>query len=119
MIQYTSILETCDELFEWIDLTTFIEVNIVIMTKGHVIGHYTYFELIDVICEGGKYIRGDMFFADHHLPKHPKYKQYLKWKEYSKMEKNRIKQYERLVYESEENQLLTVKSRQIKKKFYC
>jgi hypothetical protein len=71
-IQFSSVLETCDELFDWIDLTIIGELSIVIMNRGshH---HYSYFELMDEIHR----ITPD---ARYRLNHHPKYGEYCYWK---------------------------------------
>lgn len=72
-IQFESVLKTCDELFDWVDLTSMTDLSIVIMNRGNN-HHYSYFELMDEIC------RVDSYYRYRWLPKHPKYGQYMEWK---------------------------------------
>jgi hypothetical protein len=68
-IQLQSVLETCDMLFDWVDLRDMGGLSIVIITVGKN-RHYSYFELMDEISKDGGY----------NLVQHPKYRQYIQWK---------------------------------------
>lgn len=72
-IQYESVLKTCDELFDWVDLTTVGELSIVIMDKRDN-RHYSYFGLMDEVC------RSNSYYHFHEITKHPKYHEYQEWK---------------------------------------
>jgi hypothetical protein len=73
-IQLQSVLETCDMLFDWVDLRDMGGLSIVIITVGKN-RHYSYFELMDEISKDGGYQGHHMIFN------HPKYRQYQEWKE--------------------------------------
>jgi hypothetical protein len=90
-IQLESVLLTCDELFNWVDLTVFTNLSIVIMHKFGRNQHYSYFELMDALYKRNDYI------VPMHVHKHPKYQQYLEWKDYDKREKLRRQDYERSI----------------------
>lgn len=73
-IQLASVLQTCDELFNWVDLSTMTNLNIVIMNKWGRNQHYSYFELIDEL-----YKRDD-YYRVMQAHKHPKYREYREWR---------------------------------------
>jgi hypothetical protein len=73
-IQLESVLRTCDELFDWIDLSFSTNLSIVIMHKFGRNQHYSYFELIDELC------RRNSYFSFHESMRHPRYKEYQEWK---------------------------------------
>jgi hypothetical protein len=73
-IQLESVLQTCDELFDWVDLSTITNLNIVIMNKWGKNQHYSYFGLMHELCEGNSYYRSVRFSS------HPKYQQYREWR---------------------------------------
>ena len=72
-IQLESVLETCDMLFDWVDLRDMVNLSIVIITDGRN-QHFSYFEIMDGIGESG---RG---YQHHMIIRHPKYRQYREWK---------------------------------------
>jgi hypothetical protein len=82
-IQRESVLQTCDGLFDWIDLTTFTNLSIVIMHKFGRSQHYSYFELMDELCEGNTYYRSVR------ISSHPKYQQYREWRSNKESEERR------------------------------
>jgi hypothetical protein len=73
LIQLENVLETCDMLFDWVDLRDMGNLSIVIITDGRN-QHFSYFELMDGIGESG---RG---YQHHMIIRHPKYRQYREWK---------------------------------------
>jgi len=73
-IQQESVLQTCDELFDWIDLRDLPNLSIVIMNKYGRNQHYSYFELMDEICES------DRIYQRHMIANHPKYHEYREWR---------------------------------------
>jgi hypothetical protein len=82
-IQLESVLQTCDELFDWVDLTMLANLNIVIMNKWGRNQHYSYFELMDELCEGNTYYRSAR------ISRHPKYQQYREWRSNKESEERR------------------------------
>jgi hypothetical protein len=82
-IQYESILQTCDELFDWVDLRDMGGLSIVIITAGRN-EHLSYFELMDEICRSGRNYNSYM------ISNHPKYREYQEWKS-NKMHEDRVK----------------------------
>ena len=87
-IQLESVFHSCDELFDWVDLRDLPNLSIVIMHKFGKNRHYEYFELMDEMCIGNRY------FDSYKLTNHPKYHEYMEWKRYSKMEKERRRTWE-------------------------
>ena len=79
-IQYESVFNTCNELFDWVDLTTVCNLSIVIMNKRGNNHHYSYFELMDEVC------RSNSYHHFHELTKHPKYHEYQEWRVNSERE---------------------------------
>ena len=73
IIQLESVLETCDMLFDWVDLRDMGNLSIVIITDGRN-QHFSYFELMDEICGSDRSNQRHMIFN------HPKYRQYQEWK---------------------------------------
>jgi hypothetical protein len=73
-IQFESVLKTCDELFDWVDLTSMADLSIVIMNKWGNNHHYSYFELMDEVCRS----TGSYHFSE--LINHSKYHEYQVWK---------------------------------------
>lgn len=92
-VQLRCVFETCNDLFDWVDLTIVHNLSIVIITKGKT-QHYSYFELMDTICT----IESYNFHIYH---KHPKYKEYLQWKVDKMNEEQNREKYERQVYGNE------------------
>lgn len=87
-IQLESVFLICDELFDWVDLRDLPNLSIVIMHKYGRTQHYEYFELMDEMCGGNSY------YDSHKVTNHPKYHEYMEWKRYSKMEKERRRDWE-------------------------
>jgi hypothetical protein len=73
-IQHESVLATCDELFDWFDLTIVCDLSIVVMNKWGKNYYYSYFELMDEIC------RTNSYYHMHESRRHPKFQQYKEWK---------------------------------------
>jgi hypothetical protein len=73
-IQAESVLQSCDELFDWVDLRDLPNLSIVIMNKYGRNQHYSYFELMDEICES------DRIYQRHMIANHPKYHEYREWR---------------------------------------
>ena len=73
-IQLESVLQTCDDLFDWVDLRDLPNLSIVIMNKYGRNQHYSYFELMDEICES------DRIYQRHMIANHPKYHEYREWR---------------------------------------
>lgn len=95
-IQLESVLSTCDDLFDWVDLRDLPNLSIVIMNKFGRNQHYSYFELMDETLSY-KFVRG--------AHNHPKYKEYLQWKEYQKLKEEREKK--RKSFYQEQMELIT------------
>lgn len=72
MIQIESVLRTCDELFDWVDLTEMRrEFRITIITQGDIVRYYKYFELMDELYKNNYIYR---------INNHPKYHRYREWR---------------------------------------
>jgi hypothetical protein len=112
-IQLECVLKTCDELFDWIDLRDLPNLSIVIINKFGRNQHYEYFELMDEIC------RGNSYYDSHEVTFHPKYHEYMEWKRYSKMEKERRRAWEMEMGRVTRNELIqqTRMTESRKKKF--
>jgi hypothetical protein len=102
-IQLQSVLETCDMLFDWVDLRDMGGLSIVIITAGRN-RHYSYFELMDEISKDGGY----------HLVQHPKYRQYMEWKSTREREERMKRAWEKETFMKERN---TYNQESRKKKF--
>jgi len=72
-IQLESVLQTCDDLFDWVDLRDLPNLSIVIMNKFGRNQHYSYFELMHEICES------DRHYQRHMISNHPMYQKYREW----------------------------------------
>ncbi len=73
-IQLESVLDTCDDLFNWVDLRDLPNLSIVIMNKFGKNRHYSYFELMDEISGS------DRLYQSHMIHNHPKYREYSVWR---------------------------------------
>ena len=73
-IQLESVLQSCDELFDWIDLRDLPNLSIVIMNKFGRNQHYEYFGLMDEIFGSNSY------YSPHNVTNHPKYHEYREWR---------------------------------------
>jgi hypothetical protein len=73
-IQAESVLQTCDELFDWVDLRDLPNLSIVIINKFGRNQHYEYFGLMDEIFGSINY------YSPHEGTNHPKYHEYRVWK---------------------------------------
>ena len=103
-IQLESVLMTCDELFDWIDLRDLPNLSIVIMNKYGRNQHYSYFELMDEISKDGGY----------YLVQHPKYRQYMQWKSNKELDERVKRAWEKETFMKERN---TYSQESRKKKF--
>ena len=88
-IQLESVLQTCDELFDWVDLRDLPNLSIVIMNKFGRNQHYSYFELMDAICES------DRHYHRHMISNHPKYYEYKEWRRNKELEEIRRRVWEK------------------------
>jgi len=88
-IQLESILQTCDDLFDWVDLRDLPNLSIVIMNKYGRNQHYSYFELMDAICES------DRHYQRHMISNHPKYYEYKEWRRDKELEEIRRRVWEK------------------------
>ena len=110
--QIECVFVTCDDLFEWIDLTDFTDLSIVIMTERGVQQNYTYFELMDWVSTMCGHHSGRELYR--YIIRHPKYQEYLDWKVYSAREKYKME----LIYGNERRyRVQEEKNKPIKKKF--
>jgi hypothetical protein len=69
-IQLESVLQTCDDLFNWVDLRDLPNLSIVIMNKFGRNQHYSYFELMHEIMHSR--FQNSMY-------NHPMYQKYREW----------------------------------------
>jgi hypothetical protein len=88
-IQLESVLQTCDDLFNWVDLRDLPNLSIVIMNKFGRNQHYSYFELMDEICES------DRHYQRHMISNHPKYYEYKEWRRNKELEEIRRRVWEK------------------------
>ena len=88
-IQLESVLRTCDDLFDWVDLRDLPNLSIVIMNKFGRNQHYSYFELMDEICES------DRHYQRHMISNHPKYYEYKEWRRNKELEEIRRRVWEK------------------------
>jgi hypothetical protein len=88
-IQLESVLQTCDDLFDWVDLRDLPNLSIVIMNKFGRNQHYSYFELMDAICES------DRHYQRHMISNHPKYYEYKEWRRDKELEEIRRRVWEK------------------------
>ena len=88
-IQLESVLQTCDDLFDWVDLRDLPNLSIVIMNKFGRNQHYSYFELMDAICES------DRHYQRHMISNHPKYYEYKEWRRNKELEEIRRRVWEK------------------------
>jgi hypothetical protein len=88
-IQLESVLQTCDDLFDWVDLRDLPNLSIVIMNKFGRNQHYSYFELMDAICES------DRHYHRHMISNHPKYYEYKEWRRNKELEEIRRRVWEK------------------------
>jgi hypothetical protein len=113
-IQLESVLQTCDELFNWVDLTMLTNLDIIVMNKWGRNQHYSYFELMDTLCGN------DSYYHLHRLTKHPKYHEYREWRSNKEREERVKRAWEMEMTRTTRNDLIQqtrmVKSR--KSKFF-
>jgi hypothetical protein len=69
-IQLQSVFDTCDDLFNWVDLRDLPNLSIVIMNKFGKNQHYSYFELMHEIING---------YRTNIMYHHPMYEKYREW----------------------------------------
>jgi hypothetical protein len=108
MIQFESVLETCDMLFDWFDLRDMVNLSIAIITEFGRTRHFSYFELMDELC------RGDSYYHHHYLTRHPKYRQYQEWKSNKELDERVKRAWEKETLMKEKN---TSSQESRKKKF--
>ena len=83
-IQIQSVFETCDDLFNWVDLRDLPNLSIVIMNKFGRNQHYSYFELMHEIIHSS--------FGS--LYNHPMYQKYREWESNKLLEERRRRDWE-------------------------
>jgi hypothetical protein len=83
-IQFESVLKTCDELFNWIDLRDLPNLSIFVINKFGKHQHYSYFELMDEV------FRNYGYYQVYGKTNHPKYHEYMMWKS-NKEREERVK----------------------------
>jgi hypothetical protein len=79
-IQLESVFDTCDDLFNWIDLRDLPNLSIVVMNKFGGNQHYSYFELMHQIMHGR--FQNSMY-------NHPMYQKYREWESNKHLEERR------------------------------
>jgi len=84
-IQTQSVFETCDMLFDWVDLRDLANLSIVIMNKFGRNQHYSYFELMHEIMYSG--FENSMYY-------HPMYQKYREWESNKLLEERRRSDWE-------------------------
>jgi hypothetical protein len=112
-IQLESVLQTCDELFDWIDLRDLPNLSIVIMNKYGRNQHYSYFELMDEISGS------DRIYQRHMIAGHPKYHEYREWRSNKEREERMKRGWEMEMTRTTRNDLIqqTRMTESRKKKF--
>ena len=112
-IQFESVLKTCDELFDWVDLTTVCDLSIVIMNKWGNNHHYSYFELMDEVC------RSSSYYHLYEAINHPRYGKYREWRVNKELEERRRRGWELEMERTTRNDLIqqTRMTESRKKKF--
>jgi hypothetical protein len=112
-IQLESVLQTCDELFDWIDLRDLPNLSIVIMNKYGRNQHYSYFELMDEISGS------DRIYQRHMIANHPKYHEYREWRSNKEREERMKRGWEMEMTRTTRNDLIqqTRMTESRKKKF--
>jgi hypothetical protein len=100
-IQLESVFNTCDDLFNWVDLRELPNLSIVIMNKFGRNQHYSYFELMHEIING---------YHTNIMYHHPMYKKYREWESNKLREKALEKK--RHSYYQEQMKLLNFEERQ-------
>jgi hypothetical protein len=84
-IQTQSVFETCDDLFNWIDLRDLPNLSIVIMNKFGRNQHYSYFELMHEIMHSR---------FENSMYNHPMYQKYREWESNKLLEERRKRGWE-------------------------
>jgi hypothetical protein len=84
-IQLESVLQTCDELFNWVDLRDLPNLSIVIMNKFGRNQHYSYFELMHEIMHSR---------FENSMYDHPMYQKYREWESNKLIEERRRRDWE-------------------------
>lgn len=103
-IQLQNVFDTCDDLFNWVDLRDLPNLSIVVMNKFGRNQHYSYFELMHEIIDSG-YVKNHS-----HMYVHPMYQQYREWEKNKHLERMREKNLKS--YHQEQMKLLNLKERQ-------
>jgi hypothetical protein len=84
-IQLESVFDTCDDLFNWVDLRDLPNLSIVIMNKFGRNQHYSYFELMHEIMHSR--FKNSMY-------DHPMYQKYREWESNKLIEERRRRDWE-------------------------
>jgi len=92
-LQLQSVFDTCDDLFNWVDLRDLPNLSIVIMNKFGKNQHYSYFELMHEIMDVG-------YVNYSHMYTHPMYKKYREW-ESNKIQEEALKKRRHSFYQEQ------------------
>lgn len=113
IIQLESVLQSCDELFNWVDLRDLPNLSIVIMNKFGKNQHYEYFGLMDEIFGVNSY------YSPNLVTNHPKYHEYREWRRNKEREERRKRDWELEMERTTRNDLMrqTRMTESRKKKF--
>lgn len=85
LLLYSAIIETCNEMFTWIDISN--EVSIVIVGPKNT-KHFTYFELIYKTLHGDRHIiNGSQSLLERYVPR-DKREHFLRWRDHKIYENN-------------------------------
>lgn len=84
-IQLESVFQTCDELFDWIDLRDLPNLSIFVINKFGKHQHYSYFELMHEIMHSR--FKNSMY-------DHPMYQKYREWESNKLLEERRRRDWE-------------------------
>lgn len=109
-IQIQSVFDTCDDLFNWVDLRDLPNLSIVIMNKFGRNQHYSYFELMHEIMHSR--FQNSMY-------DHPMYQKYREWESNKLLEERRRSDWETGMQRISRNDLMqqTRMTESRKKKF--
>lgn len=92
LLLYSAIIETCNEMFTWIDISN--EVSIVIVVPMNT-KHFTYFELIDKTLFGDRHNSHSSQRLIEKLIPRDKEERFFKWRDY-KINKDREKEHRKI-----------------------
>lgn len=101
ILLYSAILETCNELFSWIDISN--ENSVVIIGPKNT-KHFTYFELINKTLFGDRYIPHSSRKSLERLIPRDKEESFFKWRDY-KINKNREKEHRKILDDIKKNHI--------------